>query len=162
MAITGCGDSRGCDLQQVPMLELFPYSGLDFSRQGGAHHRHLCSREQVPRPPLFVFRQWGDIKLPPPYVSGVCGAPSVCFQREIHVAWQSWKTSIGPCRGLWLGSIPLHCGVVTPPFMASHSWRLWCSKHLKNLEIFPHGVKLLFFAKHGVRHRIVFLGEEVP
>jgi hypothetical protein len=51
----------------------------------GAYHRHLCSREQVPRPPLFVFRQWGDIKLPPPYVSGVCGVPNVCFQREMHV-----------------------------------------------------------------------------
>jgi hypothetical protein len=49
------------------------------------------------------------------------------------VAWPSWKTSIGPCRGLWLGSIPLCYGVVTPPFMASHSWRLWCSKHLKSL-----------------------------
>ena len=56
------------------------------------------------------------------------------FLREIHVAWPSWETSIGPCRGLWLGSIPLCYGVVYPPFMASHSWWLWCSKHLESLD----------------------------
>jgi hypothetical protein len=29
------------------------------------------------------------------------------FLREICSVRQSWETSIGPCRGLWLGSIPL-------------------------------------------------------
>jgi len=32
--------------------------------------RILCLGEQIPRPPLYISRQWGDIKLPPPYVSG--------------------------------------------------------------------------------------------
>ena len=53
-----------------------------------------------------------------------------CCRREIHVVCQSWETSIGPCRGLWLGSIPLCYGVVYPPVAVSHSWRLRCSKHL--------------------------------
>ena len=43
---------------------------------------------------------------------------SIVLRREIHVVWQAWKTSIGPCRGLWLGSIPPYYGVVTPPFKA--------------------------------------------
>ena len=76
-----CGNAFEGGIVSRPLGPL----SLAFSRQGGACHRHLCSREQVPRPPLYVFRQWGDIKLPPPYVSGVCGVPSVCFQREMHV-----------------------------------------------------------------------------
>jgi len=34
------------------------------------------------------------------------------FQREMHVVSKTRETSIGPCRGLWLGSIPFYCGVV--------------------------------------------------
>ena len=42
-------------------------------------------------------------------ISSFC-APNA--QREIHAVSQLWETSIGPCRVLWLGSIPLCCGVV--------------------------------------------------
>jgi hypothetical protein len=40
---------------------------------------------------------------------------------------RSWETSIGPCRGLWLGSIPLCCGIVP----STHDVRGSCTFHCK-------------------------------
>ena len=70
------------------------------------------------------------------------------FRREIHAACKSWETSIGPCKGLWLGSIPRCCGVVLSTILGDcgvqntccgvvfihHSRRLWCSKLLDSWQ----------------------------
>ena len=42
------------------------------------------------------------------------------FKREIHTVSKPRETSIGPCRGLWLGSIPPCCGVVLSTLGCSH------------------------------------------
>ena len=41
-----------------------------------------CLREQVPRPPLYIFRQWGDIKIVPTATGGSVVTNYKCERRQ--------------------------------------------------------------------------------
>ena len=100
------------------------------------------------------------------------------FKREIHTVSKPRETSIGPCRGLWLGSIPPCCGVVLSTLGCSHcgllvsvfillckchrmghaqfprvamrgdAWQLWRRGHQKGGGIYS----LFFLFKDGVTY----------